>query len=104
MSELLLAVQEWVTKKVDMSIITNPESRLINNRNKLNGGGGDCWRNESYMYLCLCCMNIVLEYVFAKGHHSTISVFSPAYLRHVGPASLQQRYFFDVGKEKGQLL
>ena len=28
------------------------------------------------------------------------TVFSPAYLRHVGPASLQNRFLFDVGKEK----
>ena len=34
----------------------------------------------------------------------TCTVFSPAYLRHVGPASLQYRYFFDVGKERGQTL
>ena len=31
-------------------------------------------------------------------------VFSPAYLRHVGPASLQHRFFFDVGKERAQKL
>ena len=28
----------------------------------------------------------------------TTSVFFPTYLRHVGPASLQHRYFFDMGK------
>ena len=27
------------------------------------------------------------------------AVFSPAYLRLIGPASLQHRFFFDVGKE-----
>ena len=31
-------------------------------------------------------------------------VFSPAYLGHVSPASLQHRYFIDVGKERGQKL
>ena len=33
-------------------------------------------------------------------HHTILhAVFSPAYLRHVGPASLEYRFFFDVGKE-----
>ena len=30
------------------------------------------------------------------------AVFSPVYLRHVGPTSLQHRLFFDVGKEGGK--
>ena len=29
---------------------------------------------------------------------------SPAYLRHVSPASLEYRFFFDVGKEVAQNL
>ena len=32
------------------------------------------------------------------------AVFSPAYLSNIGPASLQNRFFFDVEKERDQTL
>ena len=34
--------------------------------------------------------------------HHAAPVFSPVYLRHVGPTNLQHRLFFDVGKEGGK--
>ena len=33
-----------------------------------------------------------------KTKQYSVSGFSPAYTRHVGPASLQYRFFFDVGR------
>ena len=49
--------------------------------------------------VCVCACVCVCTRV-----HACHSVFFPAYLRHVSPASLQHRYFFDVGKERGQML
>ena len=45
---------------------------------------------------------LVIRYVHYAYNKS--AVVSPVYLRHVGPASLQHWFFFDVGKERGQKL
>ena len=56
-------------------------------------------------------VDVSIETVHQEAHHTwksasahTSSVFSPAYLRHVGSASLQNRIFFDVEKERDQKL
>ena len=53
MSELLLAVQERVAKEVDVSIVTNSESRLITR--------GEIFWEKLDQVACKCClcMNIV---------------------------------------------
>ena len=52
---------------------------------------------------CTWCYMVVLVGLGSK-REGVGAEFSPIYLRHVGPTSLQHMLFFDVGKEGGQKL
>ena len=52
----------------------------------------------------LCDATLAYMYMYMVLIILITPVFSPAYLRHVGPASLQNIFFFDVEKERDQKL
>ena len=53
--------------------------------------------NPSFDVTVCIDIRVLLSLLAREGHRGGLTVFSPAYLRHVGPTSLQFRIPFDVG-------
>ena len=63
-----------------------------------------CFKDISIKTMNCACESTVKQRSPPHLSPPSCTVFSPAYLRHVGPASLHHKFYFNIGMERGQKL